>query len=523
MNTQIKKTILSGLMVFALLFVGAFYRPAMAVGEEDTFTIGMEVNYAPFNWSEPTDGHGAVPVSNSPGEYAQGYDVWMAKEIARRLGKKLVIVKIDWDGLPPALKSGKIDAILAGMSPTPERKEEIDFTAPYYQSDLVMVVRKDGPYTEAKSLEDFRGAKITGQLSTFHYTVVDQVPGVDKMPAMQDFPTMITALQAKKIDGYVSERPGARSAMVAHPDLTFVEFEEGKGFDVDVDDVSVAVGLAKGSPLREEVNRVMEEISQEDRDLAMDEAVLLSTEKEGGGGFFATVAYLWSNYSGPFLRGTGITLLIASLSTFFGFLIGLLVQTLRSLPTSRRDPWPYRILVGLVRALLTLYVEVFRGTPMMVQAMLIFYGSKMFFDIDMNAGFAAVFIVSINTGAYLSETIRGGIDSVPQGQWEAGKALGLSYSQTLFSVIFPQAIKAILPSIGNELIVNVKDTSVLNVISVTELFFITKGVAGATLKTFEAYLIAGTIYLFLTLVLSWVLRKIFARHNRSFILKSVTA
>lgn len=522
MNTHVRKQFWTGLVLAIALCLALLPRPVRADEGGETFTIGMEVNYAPFNWSETSEADGAVPVSNSPGEYAQGYDVWMAKELARRLGKKLVIVKIDWDGLPPALKSGKIDAILAGMSPTPERKEEIDFTAPYYRSDLVMVVHKDGPYTGAKRLADFEGAKITSQLSTFHYSVIDQIPGVDKQAAMQDFPTMITALKAGKIDGYVSERPGARSALVANPDLAFVEFDPDQSFEVNPDDVSVAVGLAKGSPLREEVDKALEDISQEARDAAMDRAVLLSTDKERGGGFLATMASLWGNYSGPFLRGTGVTLLIASLSTFFGFLIGLLVQTLRSLPTSRRDPWPYRILVGLVRALLTLYVEVFRGTPMMVQAMLIYYGSKIFFDIDMNTGFAAIFIVSINTGAYLAETIRGGIESVPKGQWEAAKGLGLSHTQTLLHVIFPQAINAILPSIGNELIVNIKDTSVLNVISVTELFFVTKGVAGSTLKTFEAYLIAGAIYLFLTIILSWALRKLFSRDNRKFSLQSIT-
>lgn len=161
---------------------------------------------------------------------------------------------------------------------------------------------------------------------------------------------------------------------------------------------------------------------------------------------------------------------------------------------------------------------------MMVQAMLIYYGSKMFFNIDMNAMFAAFLIVSINTGAYLAETIRGGMDSVSEGQLEAAKSIGLSHTQTTFQIVLPQAIKAILPSIGNELIVNVKDTSVLNVISVTELFFVTKGVAGSTLKTFQAYFISAVIYLALTLILGGILKVISRKvdPNRPFELKSVT-
>src|SRR5690606_38970166 len=141
---------------------------------------------------------------------------------------------------PLALMSGKIDAIIAGMSPTQERMLTIDFTAPYYESDLVIVVLKDGPFAQAASLNDFEGAKITGQLNTFHYSVIDQIPGVDKQTALETFTAMSVALASGRIDGYVSERPGALSAMISNPECTFTAFEEGQGFETLAEDTTVA-------------------------------------------------------------------------------------------------------------------------------------------------------------------------------------------------------------------------------------------------------------------------------------------
>lgn len=243
-----------------------------ASADSDVFRVGMECAYAPFNWTQNTDANGAVALGD--GTYAGGYDVEIAKLIAEGLGKKLEIVKTGWDGLVPSLTSGKIDAIIAGMSATTERSQVIDFTDNYYTSDLVVVVKKDGPYADAKSLADLSGAKITGQLSTLHYSVIDQIPGVDKQAALESFPTMIVALTSGKIDGYVSERPGALSAVAANPSLTFVEFPAGEGFDYSGEEVSIAVGVKKDSPLTEEINKVLATISEEDRTEIMNNAVL---------------------------------------------------------------------------------------------------------------------------------------------------------------------------------------------------------------------------------------------------------
>ena len=496
--------------------------PEAAVGIESPgiFRVGMEANYAPFNWSQMNAANEAVPIANSSGEYANGYDVWMARQIAQKLGLQLEIVKTEWDGLIPALLSGKIDAVIAGMSPTAERLEEIDFSDIYYSSNLVLVVRKDSPYGQASSLEDFAGARVTGQLNTFHYSVIDQIPGVQKETAMDAFPTMISALSAGKIDAYVSERPGAMAAVSANPNLACVEFEAEKGFRTDPADTAIAVGLRKHSPLRETVNRALSEISEDERLQVMDRMIALQIAEESGGadaarpeGFFASVGAILERYWPLFLRGIAMTMLVSVLGTVFGFLIGLLVQIVRSIRCGNNVVLGRRILVRFFQLLCNIYIEVFRGTPMMVQAMLIFYGGKLFFNLDMSSLGASLIIVSINTGAYLAETIRGGIDSVDPGQWEACEAIGLSHWQAMTRIILPQTLKAIIPAIGNEFVINIKDTSVLNVISMTELFFATRSVAGTTLKVFQSYFITAVIYFILTFVTTRIINAIGTRRN----------
>ncbi|MEK3979512.1 transporter substrate-binding domain-containing protein [Psychrobacillus sp. FSL K6-2836] len=236
----------------------------------DTFTVGLEAGYAPFNWTQLDDSNGGVKIDGNA-EYAGGYDVEIAKRIADGLGKELVIVKTEWDGLVPSLQSDKIDAIIAGMSPTEERKETIDFSENYYTSNFVMVVKKGGSFEGATSIQDFSGAKITGQLNTSHYGVIDQIKGVKKQPASDNFSAMRVALESGVIDGYVSERPEGISASSANENFAMVEFTEG--FKAAEEDTAVAVGLKKDSDLTEQINKILAEISEEERQEIMDAAI----------------------------------------------------------------------------------------------------------------------------------------------------------------------------------------------------------------------------------------------------------
>ena len=256
--------------IFALVLILVLTLSASALAEP--FRVGMECGYAPFNWAQVEQTEGSVPIDGNQG-YADGYDVQIARKIAEGLGRELVIVKIEWDGLIPALNSGMIDAVIAGMSPTEERKLSVLFTDNYYNSDLVIVVRKDGAYANATQLSDFSGARITGQQNTFHYTVIDQIEGVQKMTAMESFPSMIVALNAGVIDGYVYERPGAESACAANADLTYVEFGEN-GFVTSEDDTAIAIALKlTDTELCGQINEILSTIDSDTRLALMTQAL----------------------------------------------------------------------------------------------------------------------------------------------------------------------------------------------------------------------------------------------------------
>ena len=227
--------------------------------------------------------------------------------------------------------------------------------------------------------------------------------------------------------------------------------------------------------------------------------------------FFGWVGYILNQYGSLFVSGTITTLIVALTGTVLGFGIGLLVAIARSTEAADGAGLAKRALVRLSHGLLGFYIEVFRGTPMIVQAVFIYYGIRLAFGLSMSMWVAAFFIVSINTGAYMAETVRGGILSIDSGQTEGAKAIGMNHLQTMLHVILPQAFRNIIPQIGNNFIINIKDTSVLSVISITDLFFVHKSVVGALYLYFQSATIVMAIYLTLTLTSSFLLRKLESR------------
>ena len=282
------KKFLKTLTVFVLMFTMVFSFAACSkqdasadlqkIKDAGVLKVGMECAYAPYNWAQATENEYTVKLDN--GMYADGYDVQIAKKIATALGVTLEIKPIEWEGLIPALESGEIDMIIAGMSPTEKRKLSIDFSDTYFDSNLVMVVKKDGAYANATSIQDFASAKITGQLNTFHYDVIDQINGVKKETALADFSALIQSLASGAIDGYVCEKPGAVSAVASNPEFAFVEFADGKGFTCDPAESSISVGVRKGSSLTAEINKVLSGLSKADKEALMDAAIARQPSEE---------------------------------------------------------------------------------------------------------------------------------------------------------------------------------------------------------------------------------------------------
>ena len=223
--------------------------------------------------------------------------------------------------------------------------------------------------------------------------------------------------------------------------------------------------------------------------------------------FFANCATVLQKYGFSYLRGAGTTLLLALVGTFFGCLIGFAVGALQTIPVDKqRDPVWKRVLLKILHIFLRCYVELFRGTPMIVQAVFIYYGLLQVFGIKMGMWQAGFFIVSINTGAYMAETVRGGIVSIDPGQTEGAKAIGMNHWQTMLHVIMPQALRNIIPQIGNNFIINVKDTSVMFIISFTEFFAAHKYITGVNNMYFPSAVIEMVGYLTMTLIASLILR-----------------
>ena len=232
--------------------------------------VGMECDYAPFNWmvTDPTDTSEKI----QSGGYADGYDVYFSRLIADALGVEVEIVKLEWNGLTLALEAGTIDLIIAGMSPTEERKQTVDFTDPYYRGKKVVVVRTDSKYLGAKSLEDLDGITLSAQLNSLHYDLIDQVPGAVKGMPYENSPAKILAVQSGVLDGFVEDIDVAKAVVETNPDLTYITFEEGKGFNVDETKLTDAIGCRKGSDMVEFINAILAKVSVEEREALMDKA-----------------------------------------------------------------------------------------------------------------------------------------------------------------------------------------------------------------------------------------------------------
>ena len=506
-----KKIIVACFAALLLVFGGVSSAQA-----DEYLRVGMEAAYAPFNWTQDDNSNGAVPIEGTK-QYANGYDVQIAKKIAEAQGKKPLVVKTAWTGLIPALTSSKIDMIVAGMSTTAERRKEINFSDSYYTSEPVVVVDAKGKYANAKTIDDFKGAKITAQQGNYLVDLITQIPNVDKQTPMSDFGAMRQALSSGIIDGYISERPEALTAEAASSTYKMIALKKGDGFKVSNDDISIAVGLRKDdTETLTQVNKVLATISQDDRAKLMNHVISIQpaekhdeTKKTS---FFSQMATILSKNWPQFLRGTGITLLISIIGTVVGTFIGLMIGVYRTAPKAANKF--VALLQKLFGWVLNVYIEVFRGTPMIVQSMVIYYGTAQAFGINIDRTLAAVIIVSINTGAYMSEIVRGGIFAVDKGQFEAATALGFSHGQTMRKIVLPQVIRNILPATGNEFVINIKDTSVLNVISVVELYFAGNTVATQTYQYFQTFFGIAAIYFVLTFTVTRILRYVEGRFDQ---------
>ena len=249
-----------------------------SAAESDVLKVGMECNYAPYNWSQADDSNGAVAIKNVDNMYTNGYDVQVAIKIAEALGKKLEIYAYEWDSLIPGVQSGKLDMIIAGMSPTSERWEKIDFSNNYFTSNLV-IVKKAGSLEDVNTIADLKDKKIAAQSGTFHLDALTSQTEA-KANEMADFTTMLIGLKAGTIEGYVAEEP---TAMAVCEDKTYdyIKFvNNDTGFKVEDDEVSIAVGVKKGSELKDKINGVLKDFGTDAQKELMAKMVAIAPSEE---------------------------------------------------------------------------------------------------------------------------------------------------------------------------------------------------------------------------------------------------
>ncbi len=248
--------------------------------DDNTIIVGLECDYAPFNWTQIDASDTAYRIVGNIG-YCDGYDIAIATAIADGLGLDLVVKQIAWEGLEPALNSGEIDMIVAGMTDTAERRQQVSFSNPYYASDMVLIVRADSQFASATSLADFSNARVVAQRGTFHNDLVDQIPDVIHQTPLATFPLLVNSVSSQEADAMVSERPVAISIVATNPNLVIVDFANGSGFDTAAEDTTVSVAVRQSdTELLSSINGILATISDETRNQWMAEALARQPEAE---------------------------------------------------------------------------------------------------------------------------------------------------------------------------------------------------------------------------------------------------
>ena len=268
-------------ILLAVMMVFALTATAQAASAEETdipsgvedgvLTIAMECAYAPYNWTQPDDANDAVPISNVPGSYANGYDVMIAKKICEANGWELEIIQSDWDSLVPGVQTGSFDAVIAGQSMTSERAEQVDFAGPYFYATIVCLTKADSPYASAQGIADLAGATCTAQIATIWYdTCLPQIEGAIVQTAAETAPAMLMALETDSVDFVCTDMPTAQGAVAAYPDMAILDFS---GTDGDfqfteeerAENVNIGVSMMKGNTvLREAIDSVLSEMTADD-------------------------------------------------------------------------------------------------------------------------------------------------------------------------------------------------------------------------------------------------------------------
>lgn len=448
------------------------------IKERGELRVGLSADYAPMEFEHTVNGKT---------EYA-GVDIDLAKKIAKDNNLKLKIVNMSFDSLLGALKTGKIDIIISGMTSTPERKKQVDFSDSYMMTKNIMLVKKD-KVNEYKDIKDFNNKKVGAQKGTEQEKIAQTEIENASITSLSRLPDVILALKSGKVEGAVVEKPVAEAYLKQNPKLGIsnVKFNE--------EEKDTVIAVPKDSPkLLSQINKTIKEVK--DKGLIDKYMTNAANAMNDDSGFI-------SKYGSFFLKGIKITILISLIGVALGSILGAFVALMK---LSK---------IKIISWIASIYIEILRGTPMLVQVFIVFFGITAALGLDISALVCGTIALVINSSAYIAEIIRAGINAVDKGQMEAARSLGLNYRQTMKSVIMPQAIKNILPALGNEFVTLIKESSIVSTIGVGEIMFNAQVVQGISFDLFTPLLVAAALYFVLTFVLTRIMNMIEGRLNAS--------
>ena len=448
------------------------------IKERGELRVGLSADYAPMEFEHTVNGKT---------EYA-GVDIDLAKKIAKDNNLKLKIVNMSFDSLLGALKTGKIDIIISGMTSTPERKKQVDFSDSYMMTKNIMLVKKD-KVNEYKDIKDFNNKKVGAQKGTEQEKIAQTEIENASITSLSRLPDVILALKSGKVEGAVVEKPVAEAYLKQNPKLGIsnVKFNE--------EEKDTVIAVPKDSPkLLSQINKTIKEVK--DKGLIDKYMTNAANAMNDDSGFI-------SKYGSFFLKGIKITILISLIGVASGSILGAFVALMK---LSK---------IKIISWIASIYIEILRGTPMLVQVFIVFFGITAALGLDISALVCGTIALVINSSAYIAEIIRAGINAVDKGQMEAARSLGLNYRQTMKSVIMPQAIKNILPALGNEFVTLIKESSIVSTIGVGEIMFNAQVVQGISFDPFTPLLVAAALYFVLTFVLTRIMNMIEGRLNAS--------
>ncbi len=459
------------LIAMAIVMIASFIFPALNTkAEGKKYEIATDITFAPFEFQETN------------GEFV-GIDIDLLNAIAENQGFEVEIKPLGFNAAVQALESNQVDGVIAGMSITDERQLKFDFSDPYFESGVVMAVAEGNE--EIKSYEDLKGKKVAIKTGT---------EGASFAESIKDKYGFKTVTFDDSANMYDDVKTGNSAAVFDDYPVLAYGITQGNGLEIVTEkekggSYGFAVAKGQNAELIEQFNTGLANLKEsgEYQDI-MDKYLKAEKSTDTNNGFFG----LLESSMPSLLKGLQMTLILTVVSLVIACILGIIFGLMR---VSH---------LKVLRAIGVIYVDIFRGTPLIVQAFFIYFGIPAALDFRISAVAAGIITLSLNAGAYMAEIVRGGIESVDKGQMEAARSLGLPYKKAMAKVILPQAIRLMIPSIINQFIITLKDTSILSIIGINELTQSGKIIIARNLESFQMWLIVGFIYFIIIMILTKV-------------------